>query len=92
MFCFFDRVAARLSKAAGWDQSVFNEEAFMLSHGEYTGSQVGIRVMQYDKWVNSKVFFFSNRKRFFPGREVTLEEQVKPKEKPKEPLYRCHAP
>ena len=23
--------------------------------------------MQYDAWVNSKVFFFSDRTRFFPG-------------------------
>ena len=28
------RVADRLSKAAAWDQQVFNSEAMLLSHGE----------------------------------------------------------
>ena len=26
---------------------VFNSEVFMLSHGEYNGSKVGVRVMHY---------------------------------------------
>ena len=55
------RVAERLSRAAAWDQQVFNSEAMLLSHGEYNGSKVGVRVMDYMKWVNSKVFFFSSR-------------------------------
>uniref|UniRef100_A0A6T0ADR2 Nucleotide-diphospho-sugar transferase domain-containing protein n=2 Tax=Emiliania huxleyi TaxID=2903 RepID=A0A6T0ADR2_EMIHU len=63
-----ERVADQLSKAAAWDQQVFNSEAFMLSHGSYNGSGVAVRVMQYDQFMNSKVFFFSERRRFFPGR------------------------
>ena len=63
-----ERVARRLSQAAAWDQQVFNQEAFMLSHGRYNGSKVGVRVMDYMEWVNSKVFFFSMRPRFFPGK------------------------
>jgi hypothetical protein len=47
---------------------VFNQETFMLSHGSYNGSKVGVRVMDYMQWVNSKVFFFSQRSAFFPGR------------------------
>ena len=35
-----ERVADRLSRAAAWDQQVFNQEAFMLSHGAYNGSKV----------------------------------------------------
>ena len=62
------RVAKKLSQAASWDQQVFNEEVFMLSHGAYNGSKVGVRVMDYMQWVNSKVFFFSMRQNFFPGK------------------------
>lgn len=61
------RVADSLSLKPGWDQQVFNSEAFMLSHGTYNGSKVSVRVMQYDQWINSKTFFFSERSRFFPG-------------------------
>mmetsp|Transcript_22477 Transcript_22477/g.71882 ORF Transcript_22477/g.71882 Transcript_22477/m.71882 type:complete len:141 (-) Transcript_22477:118-540(-) len=63
-----ERVADQLSKAPAWDQQVFNSEAFMLSHGSYNGSGVAVRVMQYDQFMNSKVFFFSERRRFFPGK------------------------
>lgn len=62
------RVAEKLSRAAAWDQQVFNSETFMLSHGGYNGSKVGVRVMYYTEWVNSKVFFYSERAKFFPGR------------------------
>ena len=48
------RVGSRLRKDPAWDQQVFNEEAFYLSHGAYNGSAVGVRVMAYDQWVNSK--------------------------------------
>jgi hypothetical protein len=47
---------------------VFNQEAFMLSHGQYNGSKVSVRVMHYLEWVNSKVFFYSMRNKFFPGK------------------------
>ena len=65
-----DRVSKRLREKSGWDQAVFNEEAFYLSHGSYNGSGAVIRVMKYDTWMNSKVFFFSERNRFFPGQPV----------------------
>jgi hypothetical protein len=67
------RVAHQLSVSAGWDQQVFNKEVFMLSHGAYNGSKVGVRVMHYLEWVNSKTFFFSMRSKFFPGRPTPLE-------------------
>ena len=53
---------------------VFNQEAFMLSHGQYNGSKVGVRVMHYLEWVNSKVFFFSQRSNFFPGQPTPPEK------------------
>jgi len=61
------RVAESLARASAWDQQVFNSEAFMLSHGSYNGSKVGVRVMHYLEWFNSKVFFYSSRTHFFPG-------------------------
>jgi len=64
------RVAAQLARASAWDQQVFNSEAFMLSHGSYNGSKVGVRVMHYLEWANSKVFFYSARSHFFPGKPV----------------------
>ncbi len=67
------RVAHRLSMQSSWDQQVFNQEAFLLSHGAYNGSKVGVRVMDYMQWVNSKVFFFSMRSSFFPGRATPKE-------------------
>ena len=62
------RVSDALAVKSGWDQQVFNSEAFMLSHGTYNGSKVAVRVMEYSQWVNSKTFFFSDRSRYFPGR------------------------
>ena len=62
------RVSDTLSARSGWDQQVFNSETFMLSHGAYNGSKVGVRVMEYSAWVNSKTFFFSDRSRYFPGK------------------------
>ena len=67
------RVSEALSARSGWDQQVFNSEAFMLSHGSYNGSKVGVRVMEYNMWVNSKVFFFSQRASFFPGKPTPPE-------------------
>jgi hypothetical protein len=43
----------------------------LLSHGDYNGSKVSLRVMQFDQWVNSKVYFFSSRSKFIPGRAVS---------------------
>ena len=35
------------------------------------GSKVSLRIMQFDKFVNSKVYFFSSRSKFIPGRIVS---------------------
>ena len=69
------RVADRLGREAGWDQQVFNSEAFFLSHGRYNGSAAAVRVMDHLLWANSKVFFFSERQRFFPGRPTPPDAQ-----------------
>lgn len=50
-----DRIAARLAKERAWDQSVFNEEIFFLSHDDYVSSRVTVRVMNIYKFMNSKV-------------------------------------
>lgn len=68
------RVAEKLSRASAWDQQVFNQEVFMLSHGSYNGSKVGVRVMYYRQWVNSKVFFYSERSHFFPGKPTSAAD------------------
>ena len=35
------------------------------------GSKVSLRIMQFEKFVNSKVYFFSSRSKFIPGRIVS---------------------
>ncbi|KAG7675171.1 hypothetical protein Ndes2526B_g08029 [Nannochloris sp. 'desiccata'] len=51
------RIAARLHKEKAWDQSVYNEEVFFLSHGERKSPQVTVRVMDRLKFMNSKTLF-----------------------------------
>ncbi|KAL4859773.1 Arabinosyltransferase RRA3 [Chlorella vulgaris] len=51
----------KLTKQKEWDQSVWNEFIFFLSHGDYKSPQVGVmvvpRVMDYMKFMNTKVLF-----------------------------------
>lgn len=49
------RIAARLAKEKAWDQSVFNEEIFFLSHDDYLSPNISVRVMNVYKFLNSKV-------------------------------------
>ena len=51
------RIAARLRKENAWDQSVYNEEIFFLSHGDYVSPGVTVRVMDRLKFMNSKTLF-----------------------------------
>ncbi|KAL0037045.1 hypothetical protein WJX77_010367 [Trebouxia sp. C0004] len=51
------RIAARLSKEKAWDQSVYNQEIFFLSHDDYVAPHVTVRVMNIYKFMNSKVLF-----------------------------------
>lgn len=44
-----DRIASRLAQEAAWDQSVFNEEIFFLSHDDYVSPNISVRVMNYHK-------------------------------------------
>jgi hypothetical protein len=41
---FVTVLADRLGKEAEWDQSVWNEFIFFLSHGDYKSPQVGVMV------------------------------------------------
>ncbi len=51
------RIAARLSKEKAWDQSVYNQEIFFLSHDDYVAPHVTVRIMNIYKFMNSKVLF-----------------------------------
>ena len=53
------RIAARLAREKAWDQSVFNEEIFFLSHDDYVSPNISVRVMNIYKFLNSKVRHFS---------------------------------
>ena len=50
-----NRIAARLAREKAWDQSVFNEEIFFLSHDGYVSPNISVRVMNIFKFLNSKV-------------------------------------
>lgn len=51
------RISSRLSQEKAWDQSVYNQEIFFLSHDDYVAPQVTVRVMNIYKFMNSKVLF-----------------------------------
>ncbi|KAG2430086.1 hypothetical protein HXX76_010185 [Chlamydomonas incerta] len=57
------RLAYRLSHEKYWDQTAYNEEIFFLSHGSYKSPQVSVRVMEIDKFMNSKRLFKDIRHR-----------------------------
>ena len=67
------RVAERMSSEKGWDQQIFNEEALFPAHGRSTTGLVSIRILDYLRFVNSKTFFRSERRRFIPGREAARD-------------------
>ncbi|KAI3855841.1 hypothetical protein MKX03_036995 [Papaver bracteatum] len=52
-----DRVADRLAKEKAWDQAVFNEELFYPSCPGYKALHASKRVMDYYKFMNSKILF-----------------------------------
>ncbi|KAG2497438.1 hypothetical protein HYH03_004593 [Edaphochlamys debaryana] len=57
------RLADRLARERHWDQTAYNEEMFFLSHGSYKSPQVSVRVMEIDKFMNSKRLFKDIRHR-----------------------------
>ena len=46
-----ERIAARLAREEAWDQSVYNQEIFFLSHDNYESPHVSVRVMNIYRWV-----------------------------------------
>eukprot|EP00241_Pyramimonas_parkeae_P005825 CAMPEP_0114251440 /NCGR_PEP_ID=MMETSP0058-20121206/15273_1 /TAXON_ID=36894 /ORGANISM="Pyramimonas parkeae, CCMP726" /LENGTH=401 /DNA_ID=CAMNT_0001365245 /DNA_START=31 /DNA_END=1236 /DNA_ORIENTATION=+ len=68
-----NKVNHRLLHEKGWDQQVFNEEVFFLTHGDVRKAQVSVRVMDYLQFANSKTFFRSERHHFFPGHTATMQ-------------------
>ena len=75
-----DRVTARLAREKAWDQAVFNEELFYPSHPGYEGLHASKRVLDYYKFMNSKVLFLEVRKeaRFANHRPVTIHVNYHP--------------
>jgi hypothetical protein len=57
MWSLVHRVAERLSKETAWDQQVFNQELLVLSHGDHNSTYVHLRILDYMKFTNSKIFF-----------------------------------
>jgi hypothetical protein len=51
------RLEARLARETYWDQSAYNEEMFVLSHGARRSPQVTVRVMDIHVFMNSKTLF-----------------------------------
>jgi hypothetical protein len=43
------RLETRLAREKYWDQSAYNEEMFILSHGDYKSPQVGSRDACWDQ-------------------------------------------
>ena len=46
-----ERIAARLAREEAWDQSVYNQEIFFLSHDDYESPHVSVRVMNIYRWL-----------------------------------------
>ncbi|GFH25286.1 glycosyltransferase, partial [Haematococcus lacustris] len=75
------RLETRLSKQKYWDQTAYNEEIFFLSHGSYKSPQVSVRVMEIDKFMNSKRLFKDIRHRpksSQPPKPVTVHVNYHP--------------
>ncbi|EFJ42727.1 hypothetical protein VOLCADRAFT_107128 [Volvox carteri f. nagariensis] len=52
-----DRITDRLNKRKEWDQAVFNMEIWFPSHDDYKTSRIAVRIMNIDKFMNSKRLF-----------------------------------
>lgn len=75
------RLDKRLSEQKYWDQTAFNEEIFVLSHGAYKSPQVSVRVMDIDQFMNSKRLFKDIRNRSKdkqPAKPVTVHVNYHP--------------
>ncbi|GBF91185.1 glycosyltransferase [Raphidocelis subcapitata] len=57
------RLETRLAREKYWDQTAYNEEMFVLSHGDYKSPQVSVRVMDMYTFMNSKTLFKDVRNR-----------------------------
>ncbi|GLC37586.1 hypothetical protein PLESTB_001670700 [Pleodorina starrii] len=66
-FAVVKRAADQLAAQPGWDQQVFNEHLLTKSHGDYSSPYATLRVMDIDKFVNSKRFFRTRRAAYLPG-------------------------
>ncbi|GFR45714.1 hypothetical protein Agub_g7126, partial [Astrephomene gubernaculifera] len=75
-FALVKRAADELAQQPGWDQQVFNEHLLTQSHGSYAAPYATLRVMDIDKFVNSKRFFRSKRAAYLPGARSTAPTPV----------------
>ncbi|KAG2427113.1 hypothetical protein HXX76_012624 [Chlamydomonas incerta] len=75
-FAVVKRAADELAAQPGWDQQVFNTHLLTQSHGSYSSPYATLRVMDIDKFVNSKRFFRSARAAYIPGADSTAPVPV----------------
>ncbi|KXZ46564.1 hypothetical protein GPECTOR_42g773 [Gonium pectorale] len=75
-FAVVKRAADELAAQPGWDQQVFNMHLLTQSHGDYSSPYATLRVMDIDKFVNSKRFFRSRRNAYIPGSRATAPTPV----------------
>ncbi|GIL65243.1 hypothetical protein Vafri_19054 [Volvox africanus] len=66
-FAVVKRAADELASQPGWDQQVFNTYLLTQSHGDYSSPYATLRVMDIDKFVNSKRYFRTRRAAYLPG-------------------------
>lgn len=75
-YTLMSQVTEHLQKRAGWDQQIFNEYLLRPSHGDFLGSSCSLRVLDFMKFTNSKIFFKSRREQFIPGSGATAAEPL----------------
>lgn len=75
-YTLMGQVAEHLEIHAGWDQQVFNEYLLRPAHADFAHSGVSLRILDYMKFVNSKIFFKSRRSQFLPGASSTAKEPI----------------
>ncbi|KAG2433608.1 hypothetical protein HYH02_012537 [Chlamydomonas schloesseri] len=75
-FAVVRRAADELSIQPGWDQQVFNTHLLTQSHGPYSSPYATLRVLDIDKFVNSKRYFRSNRAAYIPGADSSAPTPV----------------
>lgn len=75
-FTLMSQVSDHLTSKAGWDQQVFNEYLLRPSHADFRSAGCSLRVLDYTRFTNSKIFFKSRRASFLPGKSSVAQEPL----------------